>query len=91
MNNQTTPQWLCHFGLRWNLEMVVLGGRGGRGITEYPKETEKLSHNGAKTGTNQKRIPYMAPPPEFDRAVLAGVECSIDTFDSTSANFSFLK
>lgn len=56
MNNQTTPQWLCHFGLRWNLEMVVLGGRGGRGITEYPKETEKLSHNGAKTGTNQKRI-----------------------------------
>ena len=40
-------------------------GFGRERKTGVPKGNKKLSHNGARTGTNQKPMPYMAPPWEI--------------------------
>ena len=37
-------------------------GFGRERKTGVPKGNKKLSHNGARSGTNQKPMPYMAPP-----------------------------
>ena len=40
--------------------------------TGVPKGNKKLSQNGARTGTNQKPMPYMAPPWEIRQGRIGG-------------------
>ena len=47
-------------------------GFGRERKTGVPKGNKKLSHNGARTGTNQKPMPYMAPPREIRQGRIGG-------------------
>ena len=47
-------------------------GFGRERKTGVPKGNKKLSHNGARTGTNQKPMPYMAPPGEIRQGRIGG-------------------